>query len=159
MTEIILKGHTISKGKAQGEALVSQSPISFKGGVDSSTGFVVENGHELEGICISDRILVFPTGKGSTLGSYELYELTMQQKAPRAIINVRADSIVAVGAILGNIPMVDRLDQNPLDVIKTNDFVEVDADQGIISVKNWLNSICGIEYFGTERIVRKKVCR
>ena len=135
MTEIILKGHKVAKGKAQGEALVSHSAISFLGGVNTETGVVAEKGHELEGLSVSNKILVFPTGKGSTAGSYQLYELVYCKKAPRAIINNRADSIVAIGAIIGNIPMVDRLEPNPLEVIKTGDIVEVDADQGIVKVK------------------------
>ena len=135
MAEIVLKGHKVSKGKAQGEALVSRSPISFWGGVNPETGLVVEKGHELEGKSVTDKILIYPVGKGSTAGSYQVYELTLFKKAPRGIINLRADSIVAVGAILGNIPMVDRLDQNPVEVIKTGDLVEVDADQGKVTVK------------------------
>ena len=135
MTDIILKGHKVSKGKAQGEALVSQSPISFMGGVDPETGLIIEKGHELEGKCIADKILIFPTGKGSTAGSYQLYELAFFKKAPKAIINLRADPIVTVGAIMSNIPLVDKLDKNPLEIIKTNDFVEIDADQGIVKLK------------------------
>jgi hypothetical protein len=135
MAAIILKGHRVSKGKAQGEALVSQSPISFMGGVDPGTGLVVEKGHELEGKNIAGKILIFPTGKGSTAGSYQLYELAYNKKAPRAIINLRADSIVTIGAILSGIPMVDKLDKNPLEVIRTNDLVEVDGDQGIVILK------------------------
>jgi len=135
MAEIILKGHKVSKGKAQGEALVSRSPISFWGGVNPETGLVVEKGHELEGKSVTDKILIYPVGKGSTAGSYQVYELTLFKKAPKGIVNLRADSIVAVGAILGNIPMVDRLDQNPVEVIQTGDLVEVDADQGTVTVK------------------------
>jgi predicted aconitase with swiveling domain len=134
MKDIILKGHRVSKGKAKGEALVSHSPISFMGGVNPETGFVVERGHELEGQSVTDKVLVFPTGKGSTAGSYQVYELTICGKGPKAIINIRADSIVVVGAILGNIPMVDRLDRNPTEVISTGDIVEVDADQGVVWV-------------------------
>lgn len=135
MAEIILKGHKVAKGKAQGEALVSQSAISFLGGVNPETGLVVEIGHELEGLSVSDKILVFPVGKGSTSGSYQLYTLVHFQKAPRAIINRRADPIVAIGAIIGDIPMVDKLEPDPLQVIKTGDLVEVDADQGIVRVR------------------------
>ena len=135
MTEVILKGHKVSKGEAQGQALVSHTPISFFGGVNPQTGLVVEKGHELEGVSISDKILVFPVGKGSTAGSYRIYELLYYKKAPRAIINLRADSVVAIGAIISNIPMVDRLEPNPLQVIKTGDIVEVDADKGIVKVK------------------------
>jgi predicted aconitase with swiveling domain len=135
MTEIILKGHRVTKGKARGEALVSKFPISFMGGVDSERGVVVERGHELEGMSISDKVLVFPTGKGSTLGSYQLYELALQKKAPKAIINVRADSIVAIGAIIGDIPMIDRLERDPLEIIRTGDLVEVDADLGSVKIE------------------------
>ncbi len=134
MSEITLKGHKVAKGKASGKALVSHSPISFFGGVNSRTGVVVEKGHELEGVCIADSVLVFPVGKGSTAGSYRLYELTYFKKAPRAIINNRADPVVAVGAIIGSIPMMDRLETNPLEVIRTGDLVEVDADAGIVKV-------------------------
>lgn len=135
MSEIILKGHKVSKGKAQGEALVSQSPVSFLGGINPETGLVVEKGHEIEGRNVSGKILIFPVGKGSTAGSFQLYELAYYKNAPKAIINLRADPVVAIGAIISNIPMVDELDKNPLEMIKTGDFVEVDADQGIVRVK------------------------
>ena len=134
MSDIILKGHKVAKGKARGEGLVSQSPISFFGGVNSQTGVVVEKGHELEGVSIAGKVLIFPYGKGSTAGSYQIYELTFSKKAPGAIINLRADPIVAIGAIIGNIPMIDRPEPNPLEVINTGDMVEVDADQGIVKV-------------------------
>jgi predicted aconitase with swiveling domain len=136
MKEIILKGHRVVKGKAQGEALVSQSPITFFGGVNPATGMILEQGHELEGLSVSDRILIFPVGKGSTGGSYQLYELACNQKAPKAIINLRADTVVAIGAIISGIPMMDKLEGNPLEVIHTGDLVEVDADKGIIRVKS-----------------------
>ncbi len=134
MKEMILKGHKVSKGKAQGEALVSQTPISFLGSVNPETGVVVETGHELNGKSVSGKILIFPIGKGSTAGSYQLYELAYYKKAPKAIINIQADPIVTVGAIMSNIPMVDKLNENPLQIIKTGDTVEVDADQGIVRV-------------------------
>jgi len=138
MKEIILRGHRVAKGKAQGEALVSQSPIAFFGGVNPETGLIVEQGHELEGVSVSSRILIFPVGKGSTGGSYQLYELAYNKKAPKAIINLRADTVVTIGAIISGIPMVDRLEKNPLEVIQTGDLVEVDADQGMIKVKSHL---------------------
>ena len=134
MADIILKGHKVSKGKAKGEALVSKSPISFMGGVNPETGYIVEKGHELEGQSVTDKVLVFPTGKGSTAGSYQLYELTIWGKGPKAIVNIRADSIVVVGAILGNIPMVDGLNRDPTKVINTGDIVEVDGNHGTVRV-------------------------
>ena len=136
MKEMILKGHKVSKGKAQGEALVSQTPISFLGSVNPETGVVVETGHELNGKSVSGKILIFPIGKGSTAGSYQLYELAYHKKAPKAIINIQADPVVAVGAIISKIPMIDKLEQNPLEIIKTGDTVEMDADQGIVKVSS-----------------------
>jgi predicted aconitase with swiveling domain len=71
---------------------------------------VIEKGHALEGRCITGRVLVFPTGKGSTVGSYTLYRLARNQRGPAAIINQRSEAIVAVGAIISGIPMVDMVD-------------------------------------------------
>jgi len=135
MDEIILKGHKVAKGKAEGEALVSHEPMSFMGGVDPETGLVTDKGHELEGVSLAGKILVFPVEKGSTAGSTKLYEMVRCKTAPKGIINLRAKSIVAVGAIISNIPMVDRLDGNPLELIKTGDYVELDADNGIVKVR------------------------
>ena len=136
MNEIILRGHKVAKGRAQGEALVCNSPISFLGSVNPETGLVIEKDHELEGRNISGKVLIFPVGKGSTGGSYQLYELAYNKKAPVAIINLQADPVIAVGAIISKIPMMDQLNQNPFEVIQTGNFVEMDADQGIVRVKS-----------------------
>ena len=102
--------------------------------MNPETGVVVDKGHELEGVSISGKVLIFPVGKGSTAGAYQLYELTINGKAPRAILNLRADSVIAIGAIISGIPMLDRFDKSPLELIHTGDFVEVDADQGVVIV-------------------------
>ena len=136
MVEIVLKGHKVYKGKVEGEALVSHEPMSFMGGVDPETGVVVDKGHELEGCTLAGKILVFPVEKGSTFGSHKIYEMARCKTAPKGIISLRARSIVAVGAIISNIPMVDRLDGNPLELIKTGDYVELDADQGTVKVRS-----------------------
>ena len=110
MAELILRGRIIKAGEAQGEALVSPEPIGFFGGVDPETGMIVEAGHPLEGACVAGRVLVFPTGKGSTVGSYTLYRLHKNGAAPVAIVNVESEPIVAVGAIISEIPMVDSVE-------------------------------------------------
>jgi len=107
---VILKGRVIRKGKADGEALVASHPISFFGGVDPDTGRVVERGHELQGESVSGKVLVFPYGKGSTVGSYIMYRLAKNGLAPAAIINEKCETIVAVGAIISDIPCVDSID-------------------------------------------------
>ncbi len=131
---IKLKAHIVSRGKAQGYALVSSSPISFLGSVDVKTGLVVEKGHELEGISIKGKVLVFPGGKGSTVGSYAIYQLKKNGAAPLAMINIRTEPIVAVGAIISDIPLVDNLEQNPVNIIKNGDKVLVDAILGSVEI-------------------------
>ncbi len=118
----------VKSGHAEGEALVSPEPIGFLGGVDPDTGVVIEAGHPLEGQCVAGRVLVFPTGKGSTVGSYTLYRLARNGLAPAAIVNAEADPVVAVGAIIAEIPMVDQVD---VSCIRTGDWVQV-RDQEVI---------------------------
>ena len=100
----------ICDGSAEGVALVSSSPISFYGGVDPESGMIIERGHELRGQSVKGRVLVFPYGKGSTVGSYILYRLKKRSLAPSAIINEKCETIVAVGAIISSIPCVDKID-------------------------------------------------
>ncbi len=125
----MMKGRSISPGKVEGEALVSKEPIGFYGGVDPKTGIIIEKGHELEGECVKGKILVFPYGKGSTVGSYVIYGLKKNDVAPKAIINKETETIVAVGVILAGIPCVDHIN---IDSIKTGDKIRVDADKGIV---------------------------
>ncbi len=108
--ELKLKGRVIYNGEAEGEALVTSQPLSFYGGVDPASGSVIERGHELQGQCVKGRVLVFPHGKGSTVGSYILYRLSKSGLAPAAIINEKCETIVAVGAIISEIPCVDMVD-------------------------------------------------
>ena len=117
-----LPARVVKAGQAEGEALVSSEPIGFLGGVDPDTGVVIEADHPLENQCIAGRVLVFPTGKGSTVGSYTLYRLARAGLAPAAIVNAEADPVVAVGAIIAEIPMVDQVD---IARIRTGDRVQV----------------------------------
>ena len=120
-----MKARIIKAGTVQGEALVSTDPIGFLGGVDPDTGIVVEKGHALYNQSIANKILIFPTGKGSTVGSYTIYRLKKNGKAPIAIINKQSEPIVAVGAIIASIPMVDLLD---ISLFQTGDLVYIHND-------------------------------
>jgi len=122
MKVITIPARVVKAGRAEGEALVSPEPIGFLGGVDPDTGVVIEPGHPLEGQCVTGRVLVFPTGKGSTVGSYTLYRLARNGLAPAAIINAEADPVVAVGAIIAEIPMVDQVQ---VARIRAGDWVQV----------------------------------
>jgi uncharacterized protein len=124
-------GRRIAPGIASGTALVTRMGISFYGGVDPETGVVVEKGHELMGHSICGRILVFPTGKGSTVGSYTLYRLKKAGMAPAAIINAEAETITAVGCIISDIPCVDHI---LIDQIEMGAQVCVDGENGTVEV-------------------------
>ena len=105
-----LHGRVIKSGRADGRALVSPAPIGFLGGVDPDTGIVLEPGHPLQGQSVAGKVLVFPTGKGSTVGSYTILRLARSGHAPAAIVNAESEAIVAVGAIIADIPMVYQVD-------------------------------------------------
>ena len=120
-----LKGRIIYKGKAEGEALVTEMPISFYGGVDPNTGVVIEKGHQLNGQSVKGKILVFPQGKGSTVGSYTLYRMKKNGTAPAGMINKECETIIAVGAIISEIPTVDKVD---ICKIKTGNKITIEND-------------------------------
>ncbi|TFG00686.1 MAG: DUF126 domain-containing protein [Promethearchaeota archaeon] len=125
-------GRKIYKGTAEGQALVTKDGISFYGGVDPDTGEVVEVGHELEGQSVSGKILVFPSGKGSTVGSYTMYRMMKNNTAPAAIVNSEIDTIIAVGCIISEIPCVDKININD---IKTGQNLIVNGTEGVVEVK------------------------
>ena len=128
---MILQGRVICAGNARGEALVSGSAISFFGGIDPDTGLVVEKGHELQGQSVAGRVLVFPHGKGSTVGSYTLYRLKHNGLAPAAILNTECETIIAGGCIIAEIPCLDQL---PLASLHSGQHISVDGEHGTIEV-------------------------
>ncbi len=132
---IIVKGRSISKGCAEGEALVCREPVGFNFGIDVANGVITEYNHELFGRSVKDKILLFPHGKGSTGGSYVLYQLARNKTGPKAIINMTTETIIAVGAIMGGIPVIDCLEKNPYDLIADGNHVKVDADRGYIVIE------------------------
>jgi predicted aconitase with swiveling domain len=126
---MLIRGRGIAKGRGEGSLLVSPAPLSFLSGVDPATGIIVEKGHPLQGQCIEGKVLVFPYGKGSTVGSYVLYALSQNGHAPAAIVNTEAESIIATGAIIGKIPMIDHIGI-PMNRLRNGVHVIVDGDAG-----------------------------
>jgi Uncharacterized conserved protein len=129
-----INGRIIARGQAAGKVLMTKDPISFLGNVNPETGEVVDPNHELFGKSIKDMILVFPQGKGSTVGSYVIYQLKKNNAAPAAIINLECEPIVAVGAIISAIPMIDKLEQNPYEILKDGDEITVNSAEGFIEI-------------------------
>jgi uncharacterized protein len=134
MSMIEIKALGYGKGTIKGEALVTREPISFNNGVNPTTGCVIEVGHELKGQSITGKILVFPVGKGSSGGSYVLYDLADRGLAPAAIINTHGDTIIVTGCVMGKIPFMHKCDKDPVETIATGDRIELDPEAGSIRV-------------------------
>ena len=127
-----INGRVISKGIASGEVLVSSEPISFLGGIDPKTGVIIDQTNSLKGKSIAGKVLVFPRGKGSTVGTYVVFQLKKNGVAPAAIINQESEIIVAVGAIVSGIPMLDKLEDNGYQMLQGGMRVKVNADGGFV---------------------------
>jgi len=134
-----LWGRGVVPGRCRAPALVSSEPISFLGGVDPESGVVVKRGHPLEGRCVRGKVLCFPHGSGSTVGSYVIYALARRGLAPSAIVNREADPIVVVGAIIAEIPMVVGVE---VSRIRTGDLVEVDGERGLVRILSGGREAC-----------------
>jgi predicted aconitase with swiveling domain len=134
MESITLKGHGASKGVVEGEALVIDDTIAFLGDISIADGIITYPQSKFKGQSVCDKILVFPTGKGSTADPYGFYMLKKAGKAPKAVINIDANPTTVAGAIISHTPMVHKLDRNPLDIIETGDHVSVDGNNGIVVV-------------------------
>lgn len=126
---MLIRGRGIAKGRGEGPLLVSPAPLSFLSGVDPATGIIVEKGHPLQDQCIAGKVLAFPYGKGSTVGSYVLYALSQNGHAPAAMVNTEAESIIATGAIIGKIPMIDHI-EIPMDRLRNGVHVVIDGEAG-----------------------------
>jgi predicted aconitase with swiveling domain len=131
---ITLHGRKVVGGVAEGEALVTKETISGWGGIDFMTGTVIETRHELRGVSFKDKVLVFPGAKGSSGWSNAFHMTRVTGSAPLALVFNQMTTKVALGAVVMRTPSVTDLDQDPLDVIETGDWVKVDGDRGIVEV-------------------------
>lgn len=131
---IVLRGRKVVGGCAEGEALVTKETISGWGGIDPMTGTVIETHHELCGVSFRDRVLVFPGAKGSSGWSNAFHMTRLAGSAPKAMVFNRMNTKIALGAVVTHAPTVTDLDQDPLAVVETGDWVRVDGDRGIVEV-------------------------
>jgi len=135
MDNIILHGRGVSKGKVSADALVSNQPISFWGGVDPNTGLIIDKKHILYNQNVTGKIMFFPVSKGSAGSSYQLLKMVENGTAPVGIVNLRADPVLVTGAIISCIPMVVIEGGEPLAEVRTGDLVILDANIGIITIE------------------------
>lgn len=133
-TAVILRGRKVVGGCAEGEALVTKETISGWGGIDPMTGTVIETHHELRGVSFKDKVLVFPGAKGSSGWSNAFHMTRLTNSAPKAMVFNIVNTKIALGAVVTHTPAVTELDQDPLMVIETGDWVKVDGDRGIVEV-------------------------
>jgi len=134
MSSITLRGRSASKGVAEGEALLTHDAISFLSDISITKGIITSPQSKYKGQNVSGKILIFPTGRGSTADPYGFYMLKKAEKAPAAVINIDANPTTVAGAIISHTPMVYKLDKNPLDIIETGDHVWVDGNKGVVIV-------------------------
>jgi predicted aconitase with swiveling domain len=135
MSEVLeLKGRAVVKGRALGEALVSDSVLSFWGEVDPVSGKVIAVGHPLEGQSLRSRVLVIRSTKGSSATPMVLNLARLEGNAPAAFVNLEVDSLAALGCIVNGIPMMTDLERSPFEAIQTGDYVVVDADAGVLTI-------------------------
>ena len=135
MTLIRLQGRKVVGGVAEGEALVTRQTISGWGGVNAMTGTIIETRHELRGVSFKDKVLVCPGAKGSSGWSSVFHQARLAGTAPKAMIFTEMTTKIALGCVVMRVPSITDLDQNPLDVIETGDWVRVDADHGIVEIR------------------------
>jgi len=132
--KIVLRGRKVVGGCAEGEALVTREHISGWGGIDPMTGTIIETRHELRGTSFKDKVLVFPGAKGSSGWSNAFHMTRLSNSAPRAMIFNQMTTKIALGAVVTHAPAVTDLDQDPLTIIATGDWVKVDGDRGVVEV-------------------------
>jgi uncharacterized protein len=132
---ISLHGRTVVPGYAEGEALVTREPISGWGGIDPAQGRIIESRHELNGLCFTGKVLVFPSAKGSSGWSSFFQATRLLGTAPAAMIVASLSTKSALGAVVTRVPAVTDLDRDPCELIRTGDWVRVDATHGLIEVK------------------------
>ena len=132
--KIVLHGRKVVGGVAEGEALVTRETISGWGGINPVTGTVTETRHELRGQSFKGKVLVFPGAKGSSGWSTRFHIARLAGAAPLALVFNVMTTKVALGAVVMHAPAITELDQDPLEVIQTGDWVKVDADRGIVEV-------------------------
>lgn len=124
----------IVKGDAKGEAIVSPAAMCFYL-CDPETGVVIERNHPLQGNSVSGKILVLKSGKGSSVVQVDgFYQLWQKNNLPAAIILKDAEPVIVSAAVVVGATMVDRVEEDPFEIIEDGDYVEVDADKGEIRV-------------------------
>jgi predicted aconitase with swiveling domain len=133
--EIVLRGHPGIGPRVEGEALVSQQGFSARYDLNRKIGVFSRETHDLYGQSIVGKILVHTTGKGGVATAWAFLDMQAHGTAPLGIIFQLANPIMAQGAALADLPLMDRLDPDPLAVIDSGDWLIVDPPAGEVRVQ------------------------
>ncbi len=137
----VYKGRTVVEGgMIEGEALVSSMPFGFFGGVNPGTGVVIDRWHDLFEQNMKGKILIYPEGRGSTVGAAIILELARTGCAPKAILFNASEIITVTGGVLAkkfydlDLPMLDRFDCDITQAVRTGDVVRVNPAEGTVEI-------------------------
>jgi predicted aconitase with swiveling domain len=124
-------------GAAQGEALVTDVPLSWWGGLNPHTGEIIDRRHPLSGQVITGRVLVFPFARGSSSTSSTMLETLRAGTAPAAILNSEVDPVVVLGVVVydtlwGKSFPIGVLSHEDFARIRTGDLVRIEADGTVV---------------------------
>ena len=111
-----------------------EHPLNASSPIDNTESGTKSVSTELQFLNADADILVIPSGKGSTVGSYVIYQMIKNNTAPKAIICQNAEPIIAIGAIISKIPMVDNPEVDIVNSLENDICVTVDADNSLISI-------------------------
>ena len=131
-----LQCHKGIGGRVEGEALVADDNFSARYDLDRIRGVFSRKTHKLFGQSYRDKILVLNTAKGGGASAWMLHEMKSRGVCPKAILFNSANTILAQGAALADLPMCDRFEDGDVTIlIKTGQQLIVDPKAGIITVK------------------------
>jgi predicted aconitase with swiveling domain len=136
----VLKGKGYTDGIVEAEAIVSQKPFGFWQGIDTETGIVKDARHDLYGQSIQGKVFIYPYGRGSTANSGVFVDAIRNRMAPAALVNLKTEPMIIIGAVLAEecyqvkVPVLDQLDPDPIETVKSGDIVRVDGKAGTLEI-------------------------
>ena len=134
-TELRVSCRSISEGVGEGAALLSKDALCFAL-CEAESGCVLEKGHDIDGQSVAGKVLIMPTGKGSSVVQADgLYRLISMKTAPAAVVIQTPEPVLVSTIIAMEVPLVDEVDPAFYTAIADGDHVVVDAVAGVLTVR------------------------
>ena len=113
--------------------MVSETPLCFRSEFDPASGKVIDSQHPLYERYLSGRVLVMPSGTGSSGNTMHVRVAGLEGTAPAALVNLEADPPSILGCVIARIPVI-KVAAADLNSIRDGDWVEVDSDRGTVRI-------------------------